>query len=307
MTPASVIVVTFNSAETIRQGLESLPASVEVIVVDQCSTDDSVSVIKASFPNVNVIAAGQNRGFGAGCNLGAANATREILVFLNPDTVVSSGSIEQLADDALGEPVLVGPRIRGSDGTDETRARFPSNLASDLGEIFLPVAVTDRVFRRDIPRTSDVYRLGGEVGYVQGAYMVLHRKHFEKIGGFDERLFLYHEEESLARRLRSMCGVSTILDPRAEIVHVGAKSTSQVHLFAVGQYYRSLVVEYGARMSRWAAVCCGLVIVMALCCMRVLTPVRMAIGMRADRGSDWYRAAVRGAASGLVGSPVSAP
>ena len=106
----SVIVVMFNSESTLDGCLNSIPSTAEVVLVDQCSNDASVSVANQIRPDAKLIKAGANRGFGAGCNLGAANATGDVLIFLNPDASLGRNSVEIFAEAALNEVALVGPR-----------------------------------------------------------------------------------------------------------------------------------------------------------------------------------------------------
>ena len=79
-----MIVVAFNSESTLEECIHSIPSACELVLVDQCSTDASVCVANRIRPDIKVIKAGANRGFGAGCNLGAANATGEVLIFPEP-------------------------------------------------------------------------------------------------------------------------------------------------------------------------------------------------------------------------------
>src|SRR5262245_8280308 len=113
----SVIVVMFNSAPTVQDCLGSVPTTCELIIVDQHSGDDSVALAQRIRPDAKVIRAGRNRGFGAGCNLGAANAAGEVLIFLNPDAAfLTAESIQMLSDSALTRNALVGPRILDAGG-----------------------------------------------------------------------------------------------------------------------------------------------------------------------------------------------
>jgi len=199
---ASVIVVTYNSAATIASCLNSIPRDCEVLVVDQSSRDDSIAIAKSVCGDATVISAGGNRGFGAGCNLGAANAHSDVLIFLNPDASFAEGAVRQLVQRVRVDNALVGPLIVDEHGCDQTRARFWSTPLSILGEVCLPTRLNRLILKRDIPPSDVVYRRGGRVPYVQGTCMAVGAANFRRAGGFDERLFLYHEEEVLARRLQ---------------------------------------------------------------------------------------------------------
>jgi GT2 family glycosyltransferase len=303
---ASVIVVTYNSATTIASCLNSIPRGCEVLVVDQSSRDDSIPVARSVRPDATVIRAGGNRGFGSGCNLGAANAHSDVLIFMNPDASFAEGAVMRLVRRVRGDNALVGPRIIDEHGFDQTRARFWSTPLSMLGEVCLPTRLNRRILKRDIPPSDVVYRHGGRVPYVQGTCMAVGASNFRRAGGFDERLFLYHEEEVLARRLERIA-VPAVLEPTALITHLGARSTSQVRDFAAGQYYRSAVLTTMTHHPRRVAIPTGIVLWMLLTMMAILTPVRRAVGFRADKGLSWYRSAAAGAAAGLGGRIVQPP
>ena len=292
----SVIVVMFNSELTLGDCLNSIPSTSEVVLVDQASSDASVSIAGQIRPDARLIRAGANRGFGAGCNLGAANATGEVLIFLNPDASFGCDSVRILADAVLNKGALVGPRILDSAGNDATRARYWSRVRSDLAEVFLP----NRLVRlSDIPADHEVYRFGGQVPYVQGSCIAISAEHFWRVGGFDERYFLYHEEESLARRLE-MIGVHVILEPLAVVTHIGGNSTSQFPEFSAHQYFRSKALFYRSYYSTPVTFVAVIALWSVLQAMAVLTPIRKVIGLRADRAFSWYRAAAAGVISGTV-------
>ncbi|MEN4450255.1 glycosyltransferase family 2 protein [Mycobacterium sp. SM3041] len=302
-----MIVVTFNSASTLLPCLSSIPADCEVIVVDQESSDDSVPTAVRIRPDVALIRAGSNRGFGAGCNLGAANAAAEILIFLNPDAAFcSADTVRVLADCVANNDAVVGPRILDANGEDQTRARYWSRPVADIAEVFLPVRLLVGKLRRDVPRTDAVYTRGGPVPYAQGSCIAISAKNFRRVGGFDERFYLYQEEELLARRLLEF-GVKALLEPRAVITHIGGCSTSQYPDFSASQYYRSVALSYILFRRRIVALPTIAVLWVVLQLMAASTPLRKAIGLRSDKSRTWYRAAASGIVSGLRRQMVSPP
>lgn len=297
---ASVIIVMFNSVATLAECLASIPADCEVILVDQESSDSSVPTALELRPDAKLIRAGANRGFGAGCNLGAANATSEVLIFLNPDAAFRSPRAVQLMSECvIANDAMVGPRIIDSLGNDQTRARHWSRPLTDVAEVFFPTALTVGPLRRDVPQTDAVYADGGEVAYVQGSCMALSAKNFHRVGGFDERFYLYQEEEVLARKLRTI-GVRVLLEPRAAITHVGGWSTAQFPDFSAGQYYRSVALSYVLFRGKLVAVPTISALWIVLQLMALLTPLRKAIGLRAEKSRTWYRAGAAGLVNGML-------
>ena len=115
-TAISVVVVGFRHGEAIRRPLEALASELrdgdELIVVDNASGDSTPEVAEAAAPAALVIRNRENAGFPAACNLGAAEATGELLVFLNPDAVVAEGwrdAIEAPLQRRVGLGRLAGP------------------------------------------------------------------------------------------------------------------------------------------------------------------------------------------------------
>lgn len=298
--PASIIVVMFNSASTLPYCLESIPADCELILIDQQSSDSSVQTALQYRPDAKLIKAGNNRGFGAGCNLGAANATSEVLIFLNPDAAFHSPeSVKILSESVIQNNVVAGPRILDTVGKDRTRARYWSWPVADIVDVFSPNALIVGRLLRDIPQTDCVYTEGGEVAFVQGSCMAVSAANFWRVGGFDERFYLYQEEEVLARRLLDI-GVKNRLEPSAVITHVVGCSTSQFPDFSAGQYFRSLalfLILFRRKLVAFPTIA-ALWIVLQL--MAVLTPLRKIIGWRSERGRSWYRAAAAGLVCGAL-------
>ncbi|MCX8560349.1 glycosyltransferase family 2 protein [Mycolicibacterium mucogenicum] len=309
--PASIIVVAFNSASTLADCMTSIPAEYEVIVVDQQSSDSSVQTALDHRPDAKVIRAGKNRGFGAGCNLGAANAASEILIFLNPDAAFqSSESVKILAESAAQNNVVTGPRILDSSGADRTRARYWSWPVADIVDVFAPNALILGRLLRDIPPDDPVYTEGGEVAFVQGSCMAVSATNFWRAGGFDERFYLYQEEEVLARRLLDL-GVKNRLEPTAVITHLVGRSTSQFPEFSAGHYFRSLALSLILFRRKLVALPTIFTLWMVLRLMALVTPLRKRIGWRSERGRSWYRAAAAGLICGarrrMADPPPSSP
>lgn len=303
----SVVVVMFNSAATLAQCLASIPADCEVILVDQESSDSSALTALQLRPDAKLIHAGANRGFGAGCNLGAANATSEVLIFLNPDAAFQTpGAVRLLSECAVDNDAMVGPRVLDSLGHDQTRARQWSRPLADLAEVFFPTALLVGPLQRELPPTDAVYSLGGQVAYVQGSCMALSARSFRRVGGFDERFYLYQEEEVLARKLQAI-GVRVLLEPHAAITHVGGCSTAQFPDFSAGQYYRSVALSYVLFHKKLIAVPTISALWIVLQLMALSTPLRKAIGLRAEKSRSWYRSGATGLINGALRRMVTPP
>jgi N-acetylglucosaminyl-diphospho-decaprenol L-rhamnosyltransferase len=309
---ATVILVTYRSTDVLPECLESIPEDVEVIVVNQEATDEIDSLVRHQRPDARVIASGRNRGFGAGCNLGAANATGDVLIFLNPDARFLNGCVEHLVETTLAnDGTLTGPRIIDDEGHDVTRARNWSSPWTDAIDLLVPLRLQPRRWRRDIPPDHEVYRQGGSVSYVQGACMAVGRHRFAHAGGFDEELFLFGEEEFLAQKLTQGGGI-TILEPRASIMHVGHTSLVKTGVFAVEQYHRSRALWYRRNadsrdIGLWWGFARCLPLASVLVFLLLTSPVRPGLRYRPIEDAAWCRAALRGLFHGLLRHPVTGP
>lgn len=310
----TVVIVTYRSADVLAECLASIPAAAEVILVSQDAAEDEVRAIADhQRPDARLIASGRNRGFGAGCNLGAANATGEVVIFLNPDARFRPGCAERLAETALANGgTLTGPSILDSDGQDITRARNWSTPWTDAVDLLVPLKLQPRRWRRDIPPGEQVYEHGGAVPYVQGACMAVGRERFAKLGGFDEEMFLFGEEEYLALRLAHE-DLPVMLEPRAGITHAEHTSLAKAPSFAVEQYHRTRALNY--RRNRECDDI-GLTIGMLRCLPLVAvllfllasSPIRTTLGRyRPVENAAWCRSALRGLMAGLLRQPVSGP
>jgi hypothetical protein len=308
---ATVVIVVYRSEDVLAGCLESIPADVEVVVVNQSLLLEHVEALALrERPDAKVIAAGRNRGFGAGCNLGAANATGEVIVFLNPDARFVSDACERLVAATLRhEGAMVGPRIVDEQGDEVTRARNWSSPWSETFNLLVPLRMQPKRWQRDLPPDDAVYAEGGEVPYVQGACMAIGRGRFLATGGFDETFFLFGEEEFLARKVRAGGG-GVFLEPAATIAHAGHTSTAKTGGFAAEQYFRTAGVMYRRDVGLDRSV--GLIrgaarawpLLAALAFLLVTAPARRRIGYRKSETGEWCRSALLGLMRGVLLRPV---
>lgn len=209
-------------ADAISRAWQQLPEShrgqLQVLAVDNGSRTDA-EFVRVRAPWVTLVEVPDNRGMAAGFNEGLARLKGEpIVVLLNPDAELSPDFFEQLeladwSDDIGG----VGPKIIGADGELEQSARrFPTVWTGIFGRTSL--------FTRLFPQSRPVRRqlLAGDepkdVDWISGACMIAPRDRFERIGGLDERYFLYWEDTDWCRRAWDK-GMRVRYDPRLVIRH----------------------------------------------------------------------------------------
>lgn len=243
----AVLIVTHNSCGTLRQTLAPLMGcDLEVVVVDNASTDDSVQVA-AGFAGVKVVRSADNVGFGRATNVAASNSTRELLLLLNPDCVATSEAIEILANRLLENPGLgfAGPQIRKESGEpDYASLRGDPDLVGAL----LYVTNVTRLFPNS-PRINRYnlthldYDQEQELPNGTAGCLMVRASAFREVGGFDTEFFMYGEDLDLCRRLRE-AGHPGRYVPAARVLHVKGESTRQRSGQMLVEFHRAMWVYY---------------------------------------------------------------
>jgi GT2 family glycosyltransferase len=208
----SVVIVTYNSADAVKGSLPALAAQLregdELVVVDNASADGSADVVENLVPAAIVIRNTANVGFAAACNVGAARATGELLVFLNPDAEPAPGfraAIEQPLADGLGWGAWMG-LVTMADGA---AVNTSGGVVHYTGLAWAGQAGQPAGAASDAPT---------EVGFVSGACFVVPRASYESAGGFPEHYFMYCEDVDLSLRLR-LRGERLGIVPGARVDH----------------------------------------------------------------------------------------
>ena len=232
----SVIIVNWNTCDLLRDCLSSVSeqtsAAHEIIVIDNASSDGSVEMTRAEFPDVILVANTANRGFAAANNQGLEISRGDTILLLNPDTIVLDHAIDTMLNwlqahadvGCVGCQVLEAPNV-----IQQTCFADPSplNLAIiELGLMRLSPYV--RFFGRPWYRDWD-RRSAREVDVVSGMFLLVPRKVLEAVGPLDEGFFVYAEEADWCRRIRG-AGWGCMFVPEARIIHLdgGSKSTAQI-------------------------------------------------------------------------------
>lgn len=188
---ASIIIVTYNSRHYLDACLRSVFGQDyphEVILVDNCSQDDTVQYVRESFPEVRVIECPENRGYGSGNNLGVKYARGEYVVILNPDTIVEEGWLSSLLLPLMHQPKLITtPKILLYDG-------LAINTCGNINTI------SGLTFTRGLGVDPSSFPDAEEVSGVSGACFAMRREDYFSLGGFDENFFLYNEDSELSWR-----------------------------------------------------------------------------------------------------------
>src|SRR6185437_9400975 len=224
----SIIIVSYNVRDLLLACLASLEGwlattkqRVEVIVVDNASSDGSADSVRRRFPTTKLIELERNLGFAPANNRAATEARGQALVFLNPDTTVTGDAFGLMLNylHEHSDAGVVGPRIIYPDGTTQsTRRRFPTRRTGFLESTIIQQYWRDnRVLRRYYvaDRSNEETQ---DVDWLVGACLLARRKTLETAGLFDERFFMYSEEIEWCHRVRE-AGWRVVYLPSASIVH----------------------------------------------------------------------------------------
>ena len=234
MPSVECIVINWNAKSVIGKCIKSLwkafgEYDFKITVVDNNSTDGSVQYLKSKHPDINLIASKKNNGFAVANNIAVKNSTADILLFVNPDTEIISGS-DLLIDYLKQEEISACfGRLRYPNGEYQNFIRnFPS-LLNQVAEIFfLPRFYPKKHELCEIIRVEDhkFYSAKKYIYAASGAFFGIKRKIFEEVGRFDEDYFVYGEETDLFYKMKQKKR-KIFYDPNIEILHHHGESTSQ--------------------------------------------------------------------------------
>jgi GT2 family glycosyltransferase len=217
-TRLAVQVVNFRTRRYLERCVESVVADLrasgldhEINLLENASGED-LTEVAGRFAGVRAFVADENLGFGGGHNLLAGKTEAPYLLILNPDVEITApGTILRLLDVVARDPrvAVAGPKLLMADGSPQPY---------DHGRLHGRRAAIALRGGHSYWRATDVRQ---EVAWVSGAAMLVDRAAFQAVGGFDEKLFLYKEDEDLCLRLRSN-GAAVIYEPAVTLRHVGS-------------------------------------------------------------------------------------
>ena len=230
----SIVIVNWNTCNLLERCLASVwkdmsianGLQVEMFVVDNASTDESVPLVRARFPQVKLIENQENRGFARANNQAIQASQGRYVLLLNPDTEVRPNALGTLIQfmDTHPEAGAAGSRLLNPDGTLQHSAH---PLPTLLREFW-------RLFHLDALWSYSCYRMDEwdekepiEVEAVMGACLILRREALRQVGLLDESYFIYSEEVDLCYRLHQ-AGWRVYWVPQAVVMHYGGQSTRQM-------------------------------------------------------------------------------
>ncbi|MGY8822537.1 MAG: glycosyltransferase family 2 protein [Candidatus Latescibacterota bacterium] len=261
----SICIVNWNTRDLLKDCLQSIYADSEseqweVIVVDNASVDDSVEMVRVSFPLVRLFACEENKGFVGGNNLALQEARGRYWLLLNSDTQVECGSLGILLDfmDATPEAGVIGPKLLNADRSLQLSCGIVPTFYSEMANKLL------------LHKLFPFFKLGGwdhaqirEVGWVTGACLLVRRTAADQVGLLDPAIFMFYEDLEWCLRIRKG-GWKVFYHAFSRVLHLGGQSTRQ-------NFGQMLVISHQSLFYWYRKYFSGLEVVI----LRLLTPVEM--------------------------------
>jgi GT2 family glycosyltransferase len=254
----SVIVVTWNTRGLVLDCLASVSAaltpaiSVEILVVDNGSSDGSAAAVRRAYPAARVIALPENAGFAAGCNAGLRVSRGRHVLLLNSDARVLPQTLERCLAflDRHPDVGIVGPRLHSPGGCPQNSVHNFPIAATEL----LPKALFQFLFRRRFPSRRWLGEEPRDVEAVNGAAIFARAAFVRDVGPLPEDYFFFLEETEWCRRARA-AGWRVVYLPAAVAIHIaGASSKRRDPALTRIEYHRSLYHFFRVnRGSGWMA------------------------------------------------------
>jgi len=238
----SIIIVNYKSSDVLENCLESIfkhqpSIKYEIIVIDNDSRDPGFSVLKENYKKVKFIENRKNRGFSVANNIAAESAEGEVLLFLNPDTIVKPDALDKMFKKIVQNPKIgiIGPKVLNFDGSvqKEGARRLPTLFSMFCNLFMLKMLFPNTTFFTEYIRNYDAEQ---EVQFVSGACLGIKNANFKKIGGFCEDYFMYSEDVDICDKARGI-GLKNYYLPSALIVHLGGASSKKVPDSKIFEYW----------------------------------------------------------------------
>jgi N-acetylglucosaminyl-diphospho-decaprenol L-rhamnosyltransferase len=241
----AAVVVNYEAGDLLADCVDALHADgsggpLEVVVVDNGSTDGSVATLRRRRPDVTVVAPHANLGYGRAANLGIAASRAPVVGVFNPDARIAPGAAAAVLATFAAEPevAVVGPRILNPDGTTYPSARTAPTAGVAVGHAVLGrVAPRNRFTRRyrQLDAAADRPR---DVDWVSGAALWFRRRALDDVGGWDERYFMFLEDVDVCREVAT-AGGRIRYQPDARVTHVVGASRAGAPVRSIVAHHRA--------------------------------------------------------------------
>ena len=238
----SIVIVSYNVCRFVAQCLDSVQKAssdldVEVFVVDNASSDDTVSYVSQHYPWAKLIANEENLGFSRANNIAIRQAQGEYVLLLNPDTIVAESTLRECVAfmDVHPQAGGLGVRMHNADGSlaPESRRAIPSPWVSMLKML----GFTKRYYMSHLSWDEP-----GRIEVVSGAFFMIRKTALDEVGLLDEDFFMYGEDIDLSYRLLKG-GWENWYHP-SDIVHFKGESTQKSSFRYVHVFYQAMLIFF---------------------------------------------------------------
>ncbi len=246
MIDLSIIVVNFNTKDITIQCLKKVfdqktDLKIDVVVVDNGSTDGSYQVLKTQFPKAKLIKSEENLGFTGGNNLGIKNTKAKYYFLLNSDAFIKSGSLDNMVSFAKeGDFGILGCEIENKDGSFQPSGGKIPNMFSVFGWLS---GLDDLFGGVSYQAKNPKYFQSGDVGWVGGAAMLISDETLSKIGLLDQKIFMYGEDVEYCVRAKRN-GIKVGWTDTLKVTHLGGASSNTPKLNQWRGEFKGLLYLY---------------------------------------------------------------
>ncbi len=245
----SIIIVSWNVKDILRENLKSIfhssqNISFEVFVVDNCSSDGSVKMIREEFPQVKLIANSENYGFAKANNQAIKKSQGRYVLLYNPDMKCFEDSFAKMVKwmDEHKEVGVGGCRLVKEDGSDFQHVRRYPKLSDQLAIILKLPHIFKNILNKYL-RVDFDYNKEAEVDSIRGSFFMIRREVIDKIRGLDERYFIWFEEVDYCRQVKN-AGFKVMYNPFVQCIDLKGKSFIQLPRGKTQKYFRNSMLKY---------------------------------------------------------------
>jgi GT2 family glycosyltransferase len=228
---------------SVQKALENV--SGQVFVIDNNSIDGSVEMVERKFPQFNLIANKDNKGFSKANNQGILLADAEYILLLNPDTVVEEDTFSKVIEYMDAHPKTGGLGVRMLDGKGQFLPESKRGLPSPA-VAFYKIFGLSKLFPKS--KKFGQYHAGhlsefetNEIDILSGAFMLMRKEAIDKVGLLDEAFFMYGEDIDLSYRIQKG-GYNNVYFPETRIIHYKGESTKKSSVNYVFVFYKAMII-----------------------------------------------------------------
>lgn len=226
----SACIVSYHSKDQMGPTLQSLKNSElqgDFYVVDNASADGSAQWVRDNAPWMKVIESPVNRGFGAGNNMVIPYLRSKYHVLVNPDVTFEKDLLGRMTDYMENHPetVILTPRVLNPDGTEQFLPKKDISVHYLMGGRLEKLGNPFKKWRAEYTLKNENITGPTPVEFATGCFLLIRTEAFKKLGGFDERFFLYQEDSDLSRRARELGEIT--YHPEFKVTHEWARENTK--------------------------------------------------------------------------------